>query len=187
MIWFKKMDETSYGGIFCLQMAGTWVAPSCGQIRNQFKLCQVMVKFRTDPCYAIAISSWSQFLGPLCLCQCFTVGLAMRQYLPMRIYLLLYFMFSPMFSCQKACGGVCNGVCGAVPGHICPISPHKPPPPSCQLGTITVRRGCKLHQLGLCMPPELSLLPDPTKPNYPIQGGGEEFRSTELSRIDDLV
>ena len=76
-------------------------------------------------------------------------------------------------SCFPACfhvkskGGVCNGVCGAVPGHICPISPESPPH-GCQLETITVRRGCKL-KLGP-RPPELRL-PDPTKPNYPIQTG----------------
>ena len=28
---------------------GRYLGGACGQIRNQFKLCQVMVKFRTDP------------------------------------------------------------------------------------------------------------------------------------------
>ena len=91
-------------------------------------------------------------------------------------------------SCFPACfhvkskGGVCNGVCGAVPGHICPISPESPPH-GCQLETITVRRGCKL-KLGP-RPPELRL-PDPTKPNYPIQTAQSpavEFGSTVCSEL----
>ena len=56
------------------------MAPSSGQICNHLKSCQVMVRFRTDPSGAIwwptlklmgNSRSWSQFLGPLCLWQCF--------------------------------------------------------------------------------------------------------------------
>ena len=81
-------------------------------------------------------------------------------------FTFVMFMFSRLFPCQKQ-RRCLQWFCGAVPGHICPISP-KSPPHGCQLGTITVRRGCKL-KLGP-RPPELRL-PDPTKPNYPIQKG----------------